>query len=274
MSITSKRNPLVSILIVAFNAQKYIRQTVKSCIDQTYGNTEILILDNNSTDNTVNIIKAFHHPSIHILRHHSNSGPYAGLNILLSHARGQYIAIQDHDDIWLSTKLEKQIAFLEKNTSFIACGTQSYLFYEEKKLLILPREPFMTDFVGHPSLVFHNTGLRYNEGIVLADEDFEKKVLRQHGQIACLDDALIVHRIKNDGTNLSTRRFTLNKKQVKDFFRLNKVSYKTFLYFFSIISYHYLPNKIRWYIRKHVSFKKAQWLTLEAFSKLHPEVEL
>jgi glycosyltransferase involved in cell wall biosynthesis len=76
--------PLISILIVAYNPGEYLRNTIQSCLDQTYENTEILILDNNSSEDIVpNFPKS---EKIKLIKSSENLGPYRGLNLLLEQA--------------------------------------------------------------------------------------------------------------------------------------------------------------------------------------------
>src|SRR3990167_596097 len=120
------KNSLVSVLICTYNAEKFIKSTLESVLNQSYKNIEVLILDNGSTDKTVPIIRtlALHNaqpltyevrkgPSIRLIESKKNLGPYKGLNVLLELAKGKYIAINDHDDIWHPEKIKKQVSFLE-----------------------------------------------------------------------------------------------------------------------------------------------------------------
>src|SRR5680860_1452252 len=101
--------PKVSVLICTYNAQKYIETTLQSILDQSYTTLEILILDNNSTDHTLDILQKFTDKRIQIFPSKKNLGPFGGLNFLLEKSIGEYVAIQDHDDIWHPEKIEKQI---------------------------------------------------------------------------------------------------------------------------------------------------------------------
>jgi len=111
--------PLVSVIISAYNAEKFLIPTLKSVLQQTYKNIEVLIFDDASRDNTYGLRKKITDDRIKRFRSEKNLGPYKGLNYLLDKAQGEYIAIQDHDDIWHSEKLEKQIDFLQKNKKYI-----------------------------------------------------------------------------------------------------------------------------------------------------------
>ncbi|WP_345993694.1 glycosyltransferase family 2 protein [Sulfurimonas sp. HSL-1716] len=106
---------LVSIITPMYNAEKYILQTVKSVIDQTYQNWEMLIVDNCSLDESRTVVENIADPRIKLIKLEYNSGgPARPRNIGLENAKGEYIAFLDADDVWLPEKLEKQLAVLSE----------------------------------------------------------------------------------------------------------------------------------------------------------------
>lgn len=268
------KNGLVSILVVSYNAEKYIEKTLQSCLLQTYSDFEILVLDNASSDRTVRVIKNFVDSSIILFENKENVGPYAGLNFLLDQARGEYIAIQDHDDIWFPEKIAKQVEFLENNKDFIACGTNTFYFYEGKNVLILNEKTFYTDFVDHTSLVFRNESFRYTETHHFADDHFEKKILLRNGKIACIQEGLTVHRIKSDGSNFSSHRFKLSFVQLYDFFDVFGFHVTSFMTLVDIFIGKYLSDRFIWFIRRNITQSKKKWVALQKFQKEHSKLSL
>jgi glycosyltransferase involved in cell wall biosynthesis len=111
--------PLVSIITPAFNAARMIRDTIESVRDQTYQNWEMIIVDDKSTDETVDIIKeiAAEDERIRLICLAANLG-YPGLvkNVALKHIRGELIAFLDADDTWLPCKLKDQVKCMEDST--------------------------------------------------------------------------------------------------------------------------------------------------------------
>lgn len=117
MSKNSK--PLTSIIIPFYNAEKYIEEAIKSAYNQSYENIEVICVDNNSTDNSLSIVKnlkKLKHPSISILEE-TKSGAPAARNRGLANARGKYIQFLDADDILLSHKIIEHVRLLEENKS-------------------------------------------------------------------------------------------------------------------------------------------------------------
>lgn len=267
-----KKN-LVSTLIVTYNAQDYILATIKSCLNQTYFNFEILILDNASSDDTINIINNIKDSRVKLYKSPKNTGPYLGLNFLLDKSIGKYIAIQDHDDLWLPQKLEKQIQYLNQNKNRNACGTRTYIFYENKQILISDNKPQELNYVNHTSLMFRNNGYRYNLKYLLTDEHFEKITLGGNTtKIHCLKDVLSIHRIRGDRHNLSRTRFKFNRKNISQYFEINGLSITTFINLFGIFVAKYFPPSLEWFIIDKIVKRNSKKLTLSDFKKKYPKL--
>jgi hypothetical protein len=108
---------LVSAITIFLNAERFIGEAVESVFAQTYANWELLLVDDGSTDRSTSIARdyAARHPErIRYLEHagHENRGMSASRNLGLRHARGEYVAFLDADDVWLARKLERQVAIL------------------------------------------------------------------------------------------------------------------------------------------------------------------
>lgn len=107
---------LVSIIMPSWNTEKYIGYSIQSVINQTYTKWELIIVDDCSTDNTDKVIHAFLPDSrIRYFKNKKNTGAAISRNKGLQLAKGQWVAFLDSDDIWLPTKLEKQIGFMITN---------------------------------------------------------------------------------------------------------------------------------------------------------------
>ena len=109
-------NPLVSILIPLYNSEKYISETIESCLNQTYKNVEIIIVDDGSTDNSLKIAKTFEtkYNNIFVFTQ-KNKGAPAARNKAFEYSKGEYIQYLDADDLLSKNKIEKQLKILKKN---------------------------------------------------------------------------------------------------------------------------------------------------------------
>lgn len=106
--------PTVSVVIPVFNGQKHIHQAIDSVHRQTYQDTEIIVVDDGSTDSTAEIVATFKDSVSYLYQ--TNSGAAKARNSGVRASRGKYIAFLDNDDAWLSHKLERQVRFLEEHT--------------------------------------------------------------------------------------------------------------------------------------------------------------
>jgi glycosyltransferase involved in cell wall biosynthesis len=97
----------VSVVIPVYNGAKYIAETIESILAQTVPPTEVIVVNDGSTDETASIVKQYGHPVV--LMTVKSGGACAARNIGASHATGNWIALCDGDDLWLPTKLEKQL---------------------------------------------------------------------------------------------------------------------------------------------------------------------
>ena len=111
----SKEKPTVSVIIPTYNRAKLLPRAIKSVLNQTFKDFEVIIVDDGSTDNTEEVINEFqkHDKRIKYIRHEKNKGAAAARNTGIKIAQGEYIAFQDSDDEWLPEKLEKQMKIFE-----------------------------------------------------------------------------------------------------------------------------------------------------------------
>lgn len=212
--------PFCSIIVLNYQGEKLIEATLSSLftLDYPKDRYEIIVVDNASKDRSVEIIEALARPnaailtyevrigpSIHFIQGEKNRGAYPGLNYLLDKARGKYIAINDHDDIWHPEKLERQIGLLEKNIKYIGCGSSIINWYEAYDKYIFRSQPEDGKVAWHTSLVFRNNGYRYDTSIKVAtDFHFIKNILcGNESSVYNFQEPLVLRRIFKGTGNLS-----------------------------------------------------------------------
>ena len=123
------KNPLISIIIPAYNSARYIAATIESAIEQTYKNWEMIIVDDGSIDRTENIIESFKDPRIKYSKIPHGGCPAAVRNFGINRSEGEYIAFLDSDDIWHKQKLEKQLPHFQA-TEIIGVASNAVLVPE------------------------------------------------------------------------------------------------------------------------------------------------
>ena len=105
---------LVSIIVPAYNTEKYIADAIESVLRQTYPYFELIIVDDASTDRTAEVVQSFSDQRIKLIRHTSNKGPGAARNTAIEAARGKWMAVLDADDQWKANRLERLVNVLKK----------------------------------------------------------------------------------------------------------------------------------------------------------------
>ncbi|OBU32396.1 glycosyltransferase family 2 protein [Photobacterium phosphoreum] len=189
---------LVSVIMPAFNAEKTVVKAIESVIGQTYLNIELVITDDNSTDDTVNIIKQYCNIDHRIvyLKNSNGKGSSNARNNSIKHSSGDFISFLDSDDIWHPKKLELQIEAMNKNNCL--ASHSSYYRVDESGnniSLVKPREK-----VTYKDMLTHNhignlTGI-YNSKVLgkfyqknIGHEDYEMwlRILSKTDSISVLE---------------------------------------------------------------------------------------
>lgn len=210
--------PLVSVIIPCYNAEKYVEASVRSIMEQSYKNLEILLADDASNDATLTIIKNLEKEDerIKIIKHEENRKIVKTLNELVSVAKGKYIARMDADDISLPNRIEEQVKFLENNPRYAGCGVAIQAIDKDGKKIhksffpcIYSEARFASKFftpLCHPTALFKGAVLRdnpYDEDFIYA-EDYElwcRLMLERKYEITNLDKVLFYYRFYTEQTS-------------------------------------------------------------------------
>jgi len=173
-------NNRISVLLSTYNNEKTIKDSIASILKQTYKNFELLIIDDGSEDNTLQICKSFSDSRIKLFKNDSNIGLTKSLNKVSQYATGKYLARQDGDDISLNNRLQKQIAVFNKLDNLDIVTSRAYIKnsnriipkyrnYISYKILINYLNPFI-----HGTLMIKNDSFiklnRYNENFIYAQD--------------------------------------------------------------------------------------------------------
>lgn len=134
---------MISVIIPVYNREKTIEKAIKSVLNQTYQDLEVIVVDDKSTDNTESIVSKIVDKRLRYITLDKNMGACAARNRGITEAQGDFIAFQDSDDEWCLDKLEKQMKCLNTNKAdFVFCGmrrykqgsTSSYVYYPAQKV--------------------------------------------------------------------------------------------------------------------------------------------
>ena len=128
-----KSNPLVSIVIPVHNGEKYIKESIDSCLEQTYKNIEVVVVDDKSEDRTLEILKGYG-DKIKIIPVEKQNGLGNVINIGIRASKSKYIARMDADDVMYPTRIGKQVQYLESNPNCVAIGGQIDIIDENSNI--------------------------------------------------------------------------------------------------------------------------------------------
>ena len=211
-------HPVLTVLMSVYNGEKFLEESIKSILNQTFENFEFLIYDDGSTDNSVRIINNCKDKRIHLVQNKQNRGLAANLNKGIKRARGKYIARMDDDDISLPNRLEEQYKFMESNRDIAVSGT--WVKFIGKKINTLednvlknPANPEMirccflfNSVLKHPTVIFRkevldSEGYFYDEAFNRA-EDYELwiRISKKH-LLSNLERVLLHYRVHPDSVS-------------------------------------------------------------------------
>ncbi len=109
--------PRVSVIIPTYNRATTLPRAIDSALEQTVEDLEVVVVDDGSTDETASVLAGYDDPRVRVVTHETNRGANVARNTGIEHARGEYVAFLDSDDEWRPTKLENQLAVLDRRSS-------------------------------------------------------------------------------------------------------------------------------------------------------------
>jgi len=203
-----KGKPLVSVVIPVHNGERYIKEAIDSCLAQTYGNTEIIVVDDKSEDDTLKILERYG-DRIVVIPVEKQNGLGNVINIGIRRSKGKYIARMDADDIMYPNRIERQVKYLEENPQCVAIGGQIDIINEDGEIVDhrqyaiededIKKNRFLFQPFAHPAVTLRKAAL---EEIGLYPEDMWKVedvklflILSTKGEFHNLKDTVLKYRM-------------------------------------------------------------------------------
>ncbi len=238
----------VSVITPAYNVSRFVSKTIKSVLNQTYQNWEMIIIDDVSTDNSVNIVEKYvkRDNRFRLIKLEKNSGPAIARNIGIKEAKGRYIAFLDADDLWLPEKLEKQLKFM--NEYDLAFTYLSYKLIDEEgndlgefitKEKITYKSMLKTCSVGCLTAIYdtQKLGKVYMPNILKRqDYGLWLKILKQIGSTRGILEPLAIYRIRKN--SISSNKLIAAKYQWKIYREVEKLPFLKSTYYFMWYAYY------------------------------------
>ena len=214
--------PKVSVIIPAYNAQAYLPETIDSVLAQTYSDYELIVVDDGSKDRTVSIVKQYQtmYPEKIKLILKENGGPASARNLGVKAASGEYIAFNDADDLWLPSKLEKQINLFEKLAPHVGLVYNKSKKFDNDGIWTLPekfikipvkgwiyKDLLKDNMIPNQSVIvrkkcFDEVGLFDESPKVVSSEDYDMWLrIAMKYEVSFIDEVLSLYREHPQGIN-------------------------------------------------------------------------
>lgn len=201
-----------------YNGKKDVAEAIRSVLKQTYTDFHLIVVDDGSTDRSGAIIGAFSDSRLRVIRRPINRGLVAALNAGISRSQSEFIARMDADDVCLPRRLERQVAYLDRNPTVMMCGTWTRQFGDETIVQRPPAAPqrvrarlFFGWAIDHPSIMVRRSFLE-RHGLMYRDEFRHVEDLDSFcrasalGDIANLPEVLLRTRAHSEETSVIHRQ--------------------------------------------------------------------
>jgi len=215
--------PLISIIVVAYNCEKYVIKALDSILSQDLDSLELIVINNASTDKTGEILRNCRDPRLILIENPVNEGPQAA-NLGLPAARGKYIARLDADDIALPGRLRAQYDYMEAHPEIALCGSEYEMIHEDGSVFSRSHslyDPFeirwklgWANFIGHSTIMMRKPVMEklggYNSSLwCCEDYDLLSRISWDH-KMAVLPKILVQYRVYSNSIS-HTRREEMAK---------------------------------------------------------------
>jgi len=201
-------NPLVSVVIPVHNGEKYIKESIDSCLDQTYKDIKIIVVDDKSEDRTLEILKGYGE-KITVIPVEKQNGLGNVINIGIRKSKGKYIARMDADDIMYPTRIEKQVQYLESNPNCVAVGGQIDIIDENSTVTghreysiddrDIKKNRFLFQPFAHPAVTLRKSTIEeiglYPENMWKVEDVKFFLILSTKGEFHNLEDTVLKYRM-------------------------------------------------------------------------------
>ena len=222
MENKKKKKKKIDIILPNYNSSKFIKETIKSILRQTYKHWKLIIVDDFSDNKTREILKQISNKKIKIFNLNKNYGAGYCRNFAIKKSSSPYLAFIDSDDVWKKNKLKNQINFMEKN-NFLFTYTNYETFGDKIKKIINPKKLNFFNFIKNTSIATSTMmvkrelvgNIRFTNTEICEDYFFKCRLLKKTKYAYCLNQYLTKYRI---------RKNSLQSNNVKNFYWIWKIN--------------------------------------------------
>ncbi len=280
--------PTFSIIIPTYNSEKFIRRTIKSILDQTFKDFELIIVDDGSTDGTVNIVREIENKEkrIRLIASKNSGGPTVPTNIGLESSRGSLISFLDHDDEWTKNKLELIHKTFRENPTIGFIASNVEVFKDSSKISSVSKAPIKNNTVSIRDMLggnYFNTfsmlnirreildkvGMLDTDFFVFADYEIIVRMITQSIPFIFITEPLVIYHVhENNASSIekTARRRIQDLKGIAEKYKMkfeeNKKSLSRIFHAIARLNL-YLGNKKEavLYFKKSLAYDKLNLAT-------------
>ncbi len=221
--------PLISVVIPVYNREKYIKNCLDIITNQSYQNLEIIVVDDGSSDSSVDIIKQY--PQVHLIQHSKNKGLATARNTGMDNATGKYIHFMDDDDEVNSTFYENLLKASEETDADMSCCSMVYqnimsksILFSERNVYTSMRDKYEITYVAKSGYVWRylfkleflkNHNLRFEDGRLIEDLPFTFQAVYYANKVVTVPDAKYLY-VFNPNSIINTKDKERAEKREND----------------------------------------------------------
>jgi len=232
-----KKNPLISVIMNCHNGEAYLKKSLRSLINQSYKEWELIFYDNMSSDNTEIIIKKFHDLRIKYFKTNKFEKLYTARNQAIKKCKGDLVCFLDVDDWWIKDKLLIQVNEFKRDKNLKILYSNYYNFYEKKKIIICTKKKLPSGAITQNLLNSYSIGIltvmlkksilkknKFNGNYnIIGDFDFFINLSLKY-DIRSINNKLAIYRVHNN--NYSIKNLDEYRIEILRWLNLNKIKLK------------------------------------------------
>ena len=262
----------VSVIIPTYNHAKFLAKAIKSVLDQTYTNFEIIVIDNHSTDNTNEVVNSFNDARLKLLKVHNNGVIAISRNKGILEAKGDWIAFLDSDDFWYPKKLEVSMKFISDNNQFeVISSNELAVNLKTGDRSILRYGPYENNF--YQTLLCN--GNRLSTSAILVNHSFlkEKKLLFNESEdYIAVEDYDLWLKLALNGAKFKFiegvyGEYFIHENNNSSQLLRQRINYKNLLrdHVFKIQKFNKYPHKLWKDLMPHMNFDEIKQLVADGY---------
>jgi len=218
--------PLISLVLPIYNGERFLKESLESILNQTFKKFELIVVDDGSTDNSIELVKSYNDSRIRVIKNKRNLGSVAAINIALKNSKGKYIAVCTQDDISHPKRFEIEFNYLEKHPQIFLVGSSAIYINEGGKEIrrfrkynhpkILAWRLRKSNGIIFPSIMFRNKDVIFNNHY---EYHFYYRLLKRGEMLTNIPNFLVKYRVHSNAESVfdKERQDKLSKEVIEEF---------------------------------------------------------